>query len=421
MKRAAAGREVEALQALLERFNSHPRRSLLQGVLPAEMLKGRSRKALSGLSFEDIAKEGAFSLAARKGVQVVDLQALIEILQRLLEEQQESRNGVVSNEFENVDGGFAQIELSRALELLSSSGALDRIGKKVLKDYWQQDWPRAPFEEVLTFKQLAGLDLSSLLKKRAFTAEKMLAVSKVIDRAVGSAQQPNTALVASSEAQPLSYECARFKASNHHSFVAVCTRAAYEQAAHLAPNSGFGLILKGMIASSHVDEIIAALVSASMPSLAASALLEITPNELEELNRIGCAEVFQIAQNLAPNLLAQLEAALHAPAASEAILLGALSSKHISEVLQLAVMRVLLGSMQARHPLLFGEKLPGFWSKSERSAELLLRGVMSGLPKSEAELLEDLENLIEGVEPQVLINAILRGGARRDKKGSFVI
>ena len=422
MKRSAAGKEVAALQSLLERFERHPRRALLEHVLPAEMLKGRARKAFNGLSIAEIAAEGGFRLAARPAVQASDLRALIEILGRLFEGDQAKHSLLVSAEFENVDGGFAQIELSRALDLLSSSGALDRIGGKTLREYWDKDWPRAPFEEVLTFRQLAGLDLSSLLKKRAFTPEKMLAVSKVIDRAIAVSAKTSVGQIAASNSDGeifsgSHFEQLRFKASNLNSFLAACTRAAFENAANVTPNVGIGALFKALIASEHSDAVIAALVQASMPALAAGALLELAPEELNVISARGRTEISKIAGQSAATLVAQLEAALLAPAVSEAMILSTVACSEIAAALQLALVRVLLETGNAKPPLVFGQRLSGFWTKNERSAEMLLRGVMAGLPKSEAELSKELTDLIAGVEPHLLIAAILRGGARRDKKG----
>ena len=422
MKRSAAGKEVAALQGLLERFEKHSRRPLLEHVLPAEMLKGRARKAFSGLTIAEIASEGGFRLAARPAVQASDLRALIEILTRLFEGDHSKQSLLMSAEFENVDGGFAQIELSRALDSLSSSGALERIGNKTLKEYWDKDWPRAPFEEVLTFKQLAGLDLSSLLKKRAFTPDKMLAVSKVIDRAIAVSAKIVLPKIAPGNTEGEifrgnHFELLRFQSSNLNSFLAACTRAAFEHAAYVAPHIGMGALLKALLASERSDAVIAALVLASMPQLAAGALLELAPNELSALGDRGRAEISRIAASSAATLVAQLEAALLAPAVSEAMLLSTVACEEVAAGLQLALVRVLLGAGSAKQPLIFGERLGGFWTKNERSAEMLLRGVMAGLPKSESELTKELTDLIAGVEPQVLIAAILRGGARRDKKG----
>lgn len=82
----------------------------------------------------------------------------------------------------------AEILLSDAMALLKKSANLEPIKTKIVGDYWEETWRRAPFEECMTFKQLASIQFDNLIRKKSLDSDKMVALSFAIRKALAAEQ-----------------------------------------------------------------------------------------------------------------------------------------------------------------------------------------------------------------------------------------
>ncbi len=86
----------------------------------------------------------------------------------------------------------AERRLLAASERVRDSSAFSLLCSKKLGEFWNPDWPRAPFEECMTFRQFAKLNMDQLLKKRSFGIEKILAVLKAVEQGLSVCEKGKT-------------------------------------------------------------------------------------------------------------------------------------------------------------------------------------------------------------------------------------
>lgn len=80
----------------------------------------------------------------------------------------------------------AESMLQESMHLLKKPENLEPIKEKLVGDFWEDHWVRAPFEECMTFKQLSSIHFDTLIKKRSFDCDKMVALSHAIKKALSS-------------------------------------------------------------------------------------------------------------------------------------------------------------------------------------------------------------------------------------------
>ncbi len=86
----------------------------------------------------------------------------------------------------NREMGLSEVRalLSQTIERLKSSETLKEYAGKQLKEFWQKEYPPAPFEELFTLKQIAEINIDTFFKKRSVLPSKILGIIAAIEKAV---------------------------------------------------------------------------------------------------------------------------------------------------------------------------------------------------------------------------------------------
>lgn len=74
-------------------------------------------------------------------------------------------------------------QLEKVINNLRNSPDFQNISHRLVSSFWDEAWPRAPFEESLTLKQICSLDVAKILRKRSLTPPKVGAMIAALDRA----------------------------------------------------------------------------------------------------------------------------------------------------------------------------------------------------------------------------------------------
>jgi hypothetical protein len=87
----------------------------------------------------------------------------------------------------NREMGLSEVKtkLLDTIERLKVSANFPKLAKKHLKEFWQKEFPSAPFEEMFTFKQMAEIDVETFFKKRSVLPSKILGIIASIEKAIG--------------------------------------------------------------------------------------------------------------------------------------------------------------------------------------------------------------------------------------------
>ncbi|MEY4667917.1 MAG: hypothetical protein RL518_616 [Pseudomonadota bacterium] len=90
------------------------------------------------------------------------------------ESDAQTHGGSTETTFNSVQ---CELELRDRVARLKAHPALETVARLTLGTFWEQDTPRAPFEESLTIGQFLALDLGVLAKKRSMTSARMRALA----------------------------------------------------------------------------------------------------------------------------------------------------------------------------------------------------------------------------------------------------
>jgi len=173
-------------EALLE-FATSPRFNFLKGLKVGPILGDYSATlgTISDMTFEqlshsieDYASELHRITPAQERLLVAVLQALSEGDNSGGEENEEESSTTTT--FNSVQ---CELELRERINRLKGHPDLARILDARVGQFWESGEPRAPFEESFTIKQLLGLDLAVLAKKRSMTSGRMVSLARALERA----------------------------------------------------------------------------------------------------------------------------------------------------------------------------------------------------------------------------------------------
>lgn len=116
----------------------------------------------------------------------------------------------VNEAYINREMGLHEVRtlLLTTIENLKSSNALEAVAGKQLKDFWQKDFPPAPFEELFTLKQIAEIDIDTFFKKRSVLPSKILGIIAAVEKAItsGNTIKPKKTLRKEPAAKPAESE-----------------------------------------------------------------------------------------------------------------------------------------------------------------------------------------------------------------------
>ncbi len=134
----------------------------------------------------------------------------------------------VSEALLNREMGLSEVRvlLLKAIDSLKGSSHLKILSEKQLKEFWQKDYPPAPFEEVFTFKQIAEIDIDTFFKKRSVLPSKILGIVAAIEKAVsGSKAEKSTAISSNANTTSVSLnKKVRFYEIEYTSLISKCEK-----------------------------------------------------------------------------------------------------------------------------------------------------------------------------------------------------
>lgn len=294
--------------------------------------------------------------------------------------------------------------LFSALQLLKEPENLAPIRSKIVGDFWDASWRRAPFEECLTFRQLSTLEYDSLIKKKSFTGEKMAALAHAIRRAVsgGQAALANTPQVV----PPVTANTPEWKLSDD----IPATAAAFL--------SGFSTLLS-KLPPQHIYRTLGTRIIGSLPPLefaglwfstttgeGSAALIGLSGEGLKKITTRTAHQLRTLMQKEAPELTLHWTTALTGVGCAEETLFKSYYAEDVPNTFGKEFGVVLITALGALPVSLFGKILPHHWSLSPKSAEVIVKALVPSFGERKASALEilslpfpfyDLEALFEHI------------------------
>lgn len=409
---------VAKLQTTINELVVSPRYKVIQNLKPSTLFKSGTIAAslLEDYDISELVALGAKGIAEIQGLSARDLEMLLEILGRFsvpFADDACAASGVCEaptalikkgKAFHNskdagllaIEKGGAELEFAEKKQKLKKIES-DLLSSKLLSDYWEEDWPRAPFEECLTFKQFSSIDTENLIKKRSFDVSKMGAISKAIDKFLGEhdtrfdrrtssinksgdrqffvAQQAvvtfestalNLPLITRNLIRFFEYQCAQYHSSTGPMKVFF---------AHLP------ISLKAHEAA------ILAMSDNGAPSLSRR-LLGVSREDFERHLREGQEKIRQLFQHSCGKIYASWTSALLGMGASEEDLFAPYMDPAFDSDFQHIVFRAVLLSMEAIHPAFLGETFTEMWTINSKMSEFIAQSLIDA-PQLSDDMLQE--------------------------------
>lgn len=391
---------LSAFSRSLDELSSSPRFKVIKLLRIGELCPKESR--LSSIfrneTVSDLVETGVQALLKREDLLSEDFRGLIDLLKGLSAPFESGQEGGLAEDkalperaaeptSEKADAGILAIERSTLeTELAQKKQNLKRVSSdllssKILLDYWEKDWCRAPFEECLSFKQFSDLDFEVLVKKKTFDAAKMKAVIMAIDKFMAehdvrlkrnpsipsnlsernlmSAISPVVTFAPSERPLPLitgnlvryfEYQCSLYPA------VQGVWRVFY---AHLP------LTLDA-------PEIASLALSVNNAPSLSRRLLGMTKEEFDVLLKEAQGKLLQLFEHSCPKVFSSWKACLGTVGITEEDLFGPYFDPTFDEEFQRMILRSLLLSLGAVHPSIGSEHFNDIWTSNPEISEVIV-------------------------------------------------
>jgi hypothetical protein len=199
---------LKNLSRVLSDLALSPHYEVLRSVPIAQFIgkKLSNNKVLTGITLEDLYGISRAELSPLTALPPLQIKHLIKSLWPLLGATAIEPMGTTkssptdSEEKSDAESTISPLELQSKLTALvaqlNTSKKLATLKSKTLAAFWDPSWPKAPFEEALTFQQICSVDIEALTKKRSFTLKKGVAMMHALERALadGSSSGASAAL-----------------------------------------------------------------------------------------------------------------------------------------------------------------------------------------------------------------------------------
>lgn len=191
----------QILSEAIQRFAASPRYSFLRSLQVARFLApdAEGLGVVSELTFEKLVELGSTKIAKLKWLTKDQETALTTLLKVLGETESNDAtaaliippkrpNRLSPDYLHSDDEGLSSAEVENRLRdnlrKLSENSMFGEISRKTLGSFWDENWPRAPFEEAMTLGQLVDLDLAVLWKKRTTSSGRIDRMAKAVQTAL---------------------------------------------------------------------------------------------------------------------------------------------------------------------------------------------------------------------------------------------
>jgi hypothetical protein len=120
------------------------------------------------------------------------------------EQRNQSDTAVDSAEPSEQTPSIVQLEqdLHSLRSRLKAHPNYEKVAAKTLGDFWKSDWTPAPFEEMLSIRQLLSIDVAALFKKKTVTESRMLHVCQALERVLDVLDRSPDMLMSTQHTQP---------------------------------------------------------------------------------------------------------------------------------------------------------------------------------------------------------------------------
>lgn len=444
--------QLRAFAVAMDNFRNSARYELLQPLPLAQFIKGPAAglRILKSKSLSEIVETGVFNLCKSAKLTNASLKKLTEIFFKLQGDPATTVPPVkakvfslphlraVTDRSKPVPPVMSSVEaeekLETAIRKLRLFARFDDIAESRLGDYWDRDMVSAPFEESLTFRQFSEMKVRSLLEKRSFGPAKIQGVLAAIEKALGQPKAcavlekaveataldspPTIEEMSALSAAAVLWETGEEKIPRH----ALMLLRLYEyQAGRAATSTGpLAKLLREMPRKLSAQEFLITWLLQEYREEIVAQLLEIDRNEVVNASDSAYKKLDRLISAVASELRSYWEIALRGPGIGSEKLIEIFREPLVDEDFQIGICQILLSSTGARHPIVFGEDLSHYWSKSPSALQMSITALIAALPKSDEALQEEVEALFPFFEKSVILSVLRRQAFFRERDRTWV-
>jgi hypothetical protein len=399
------------LGAVLRRLRASARYEMLKDVKLATFLPPGRHHELAELSLRELSElrkkkidSAPFDAAALEKLQAVLGNAGPVALSAVPKSARATT--IVEQDGESGASPFAssQVEqqLIEAFSRLSAAPHFDREKSRTLGEFWRPEWPKAPFEQCLTFGQLAHLKPETFIKKRSLGPSKIAAVvgaiEAFVDRRPASLPRTRVEIAADDEPAPAPHipSPAKVVWKERHSLPpAAAHLISYFElrlAARALPQP-LAAVLQSAPSSFGAAEF-ALLWIASQSAELAAALFALPAREISQRTVASRKCLLAIIERDAPQLYYHWNSSLSGAGALKRELLAPYRVDPIDDDFEQAMWEIFIFAFGAVPPKAFGTEFPDFRAKRADALEVILNTALATLPRADADLRADLGVLL---------------------------
>ena len=420
---------VTTLIPLLERFARSERAPLL-GEMQVSQVLPETKTCVNGLSFLDLGKLDEHQLGSLFRKKPTCISALEKYLQSVLPEEstapamkrptpdiERSAEGLptLSKVFGSSE---AELLLIDTVQKLLAAKSFDDKKHQRLAEYWDPRWPRAPFEEAMTFAQLSRVNTEAFLKKRSMTPQKVAAVIGAVERFLSQPSEQIAPPTAPPPATPTpsphredtptqtnSWPKSELYLPSH----AIGFLKFFElQANAVAPSSSFGKLVLRLPQVLSTAEFVFLWMHCDYEPSMVSNLLKLDADTGQKIFEEGCSKLRRELENEHAARYQLMRLTLGCAAAPRDAVLKALADQIVDVDFMRVINLLSLRALGAVRPRAFDHTLKDYLTLNEAGLEAVLELILLRLPLPEKELKELLASALPLVRFEDLVPALSR-------------
>ncbi|MBN8548315.1 MAG: hypothetical protein J0M12_03245 [Deltaproteobacteria bacterium] len=446
--------QLRALGVAIDNFKTSARYDLVKTLSLDQFIKGPASglKPLASKTLEELVDSGVVKICKSGKLTTSGVKRLAEIFFKLQGDPAVTAPPVKAKVFslphlravgdkakpiasQSIAMGSVEAEekLETAIRKLRLSPRFEDLADNRLGDYWDRTLVSAPFEESLTFRQFSEMKVRALLEKRSFGIPKIQGILAAVERALSQPiPEAETAPSAGNSLPPrpevserdvlapaaLLWQASDVKVPRH----AVMLLRLYEYQVGRATMSigPLAKLLREIPKKLLPLEFLAAWFLQEFHEDLVAQLLSIDRNEVLTRSDIAYKKLDKLVSAVASELRSYWEIALRGPGIGSEKLIEIFREPLLDEEFQIGICQVLLSSTGARHPIVFGEDLSSYWSKSPSALQMTITAVIAALPKSDEDLQAEVEALFPFFEKSVILSILHRQAFFRERDKTWV-
>jgi hypothetical protein len=440
--------QLRALGVAFDNFKASPRFEMLRLLPLSQFLKNppTGLKTLKSRPLADLVEAGVFKLCQEDKLNNTAVKKLAEVFFRLqgnpgseppppkakvfsLPHLRAVSDRPSANPPVMMGSVEAEEKLESAFKKLKLSPRFPDICENRLADFWDRSHVAAPFEESLTFRQISEMKVRALLEKKSFGAAKINGILAAIEKAIGSPVTSSTTTSAASSAthaKPATPAVASSilwnTADRTFPKTALMLLRQYEyQTARASESVGpLARLLREIPQKILAHEFLAMWFLQEFQEEMVARLLGVDRSEVLTMSDIAYKKLDRLISASASELRSYWEIALRGPGIGSEKLIEIFREPVLDDDFQIGICQVLLSSTGARHPIIFGEDLSQYWSKSPSALQMSVTSLISSLPKSDQAVQEEIDALFPFFEKSVIVSILKRQAFFRERDKVWV-